>query len=304
MKKLILVYNPVVGNGSFIEYLDKFIKKFQNNYDLHILRTTENQQQFQSLLKNLLKNIETGKCQALIVAGGDGTVNTVINIMLDRRVDIPLAVIPAGTVNDFGTYLKMPSDFMTCLEIIAHRNLLKADVGQVNNNTHFINVCTGGLWASVPYETETASKNQLGKIAYYVKGLGEISGIKSIPLRVTTSRKVIEEDVYLFMVLNTGGAGGFYNLIPEARINDGLLELILVKASGFHKIIYLFIELFQKKHLANKNIIYLRDNYFKIERIDSAEDDFYVDLDGEKGPCLPLEIRVKKQALTVYHNRK
>ena len=297
MKKIKLIYNPVAGNKSFSKYLDDFIKKFQKNYHISILRT----QKDGKILKRI-KNIPLQNYDRFIVAGGDGTVNKVVNIIKNYNLNLPLGVIPTGTVNDFASYIKMPENISKCFDIILNNNKQKVDIGLVNR-TYFINVCVGGLLSKIPHNTETNLKNKLGKIGYYINAVKEFSGFESFPIRISTRDKIIEEEVILFLVLNTSRAGGFTNLVKKAKINDGYFDLIAIKADKVYKIPDLLVKWFQQKILDYENAIYLKSDYFKIELLDSKKT-HHCDIDGEQGPLYPLEIYNKKQELTVFRNRQ
>ena len=295
MKKVKLIYNPKSGNKTFPNYLDLFIKKYQKiGYETTIFRSMKKND-----LATSLQNI--GDFREIIIAGGDGSVNTLINEMMKKNIDIPLGIIPAGTVNDLANYLNMPSDYNKCIDILLEKNLKKVDIGQANNK-FFINVCVGGLLSSVSHSTDVNFKNKLGRIAYYINGIKELPKIKPIPLKISTSYQTFEEEFYMFLILNSKRAGGFTNLAQKAKINDGLFDFIGVKASQLYRIPNLLYDFFQGNHLSSSHFIYLQDNYFRIETTAQKDYSNFSDLDGEKGPKLPLEIINHPQALTLFTN--
>lgn len=296
MKKVKLIYNPKSGNKTFPNYLDTFIKKFhREGYETNIFRSNQ-----KGDLSNSLKNINEDY-EAIIIAGGDGSVNTIVNQIMKKNIDIPLGIIPAGTVNDFANYLNMPSNFNRCIEVLLNNNYQQVDIGQVNNR-FFINVCVGGLLSSVSHNTDVNFKNKLGKIAYYINGLKEIPKVKPIHLQISTSYQTFEEELYMFLVLNSKRAGGFTNLAQRAEIDDGVFDFIGVKASQIYKIPNLLYDFFQGNHLSSKHFIYIQDRYFNIEPLNQKNYSHFSDLDGEKGPQLPLEIKIHPRALTLITN--
>lgn len=294
MKKIKLIYNPVAGNKTFPNYLDSFIEKFQkSNFKISIYRSVPDED-----LDKGLDNLDDNY-RYIIVAGGDGTLNKVVNAMMIRNINLPLGIIPAGTVNDFASHLNMPGNFRDCFDVILEENLQKVDIGQVNNR-FFINVCLGGVLSDVSHTTGTGVKNKLGKLAYYINGLKEITKIQPLPLKITTSQTTITERLYMFMILNSKRAGGFKNLAQKAKINDGVFDFIGVKTGQFYKIPSLLLNFFQGGLSTNKNIIYLQDNYFKIKQL--MDNSYSTDIDGEKGPKLPLEIKIHTGALDIFIN--
>ncbi len=294
MKKVQLIYNPVAGNKSFPNYLDTFIQKFQQaGYSSRIFRTTTD-----STMSEALAEVDNSY-YAIIVAGGDGSVNQVINIMKRRNLDVPLGVIPAGTANDFANNLNMPADFNRCFDLILNNRVKEVDLGVVNGE-YFVNVCAGGLLSRVSHDIDRKFKNTLGKLAYYLKGIEQIPKLRPIPLRITTSKEVLEEEVYLFLVLNSNGAGGFTKLAPEAVLDDGLFDFIGIKARPLHEIAALFLKIIQGEHLDDKNVIYRQDNYFKLECIDDTYSTHFADVDGEKGPSLPVDVSLVNKKLKIF----
>ncbi len=295
--KALLIYNPVAGDRSFPDFLDTLLQKTANEFFISILRTTEEKNFYRKNLHFFKKS----KFDYIFIAGGDGTINQLINFLMVENIDIPLAIIPAGTANDFATYLNMPSDFADCIEVIKKRNIKAVDIGRVNDK-FFVNVCIGGLLSEIPHETDNSLKNKMGKLAYYLNGIKGLSSSKPISVKVTTSNGSFQEDIYLFLVLNSSRGGGFNNLSDKAKIDDGLFELILLKAKPIYKMINLVVELFQNKHFKNDNLIYKQDHYFKIELIETQTERKLTDIDGEKGPAFPLEIKVLEKALKVFRN--
>ena len=295
MKKIKLIYNPVAGDRSFLDYLDEFIKRFQCNYFLEIYRCSRERKIIYEL-ENL--SMDQDKYKAILVAGGDGTVNKVVNGMMKKKIELPLGIIPAGTTNDLATYLNIPSDFKQCFEILLQNNQKQIDVGKINNQ-FFINVCVGGLLSTIPHSTETRFKNKLGRLAYYINSIKEFPNLKPLPIKLTTSSDEINEEVIMFMVLNSNHAGGFKHLTRNSIINDGLFEFIAIKAKKLYRLPNILIKIFQNKYLQDDSIITLQDNFFKIELNNNQNTKNHCDIDGEKGPIFPLEISVKQKALTV-----
>ncbi|WP_408956279.1 YegS/Rv2252/BmrU family lipid kinase [Natroniella sp. ANB-PHB2] len=297
MKKVKLIYNPMAGNRNFRYYLDQFIEKFQGvGYEVSVFRSAQ-----EGDLTFGVKQVINQDFDLLVVAGGDGSVNEVVNAMMKYDIDLPLGIIPAGTANDFAAHLGMPADIEACFEFILQGEVKYVDVGEVNGS-YFINVCAGGLLANVSHEIDLEFKNTLGKLGYYLKGIEQLPKFRPIPVKITTTEQVIEEDIYLFLVLNGKSAGGFKKIGKNALITDGQLDLIAIKAQPLHEIALLFIKILQGEHLADENVIYLKDSSFKITCLDESYSSYSSDVDGEKGPQFPLQVILHSQALKVVSN--
>lgn len=297
MKKVKLIYNPYSGTKTFPNYLDLFLKKFQAaGYWVDIYRSMQEKD-----LHKGLENIDDSY-NLIIVAGGDGSVNEIVNDMMKKNINVPLGIIPAGTVNDFASFLNMPSNYEKCFDELLKEEVKNIDVGEVNNR-YFINVCVGGLFSGITQGIDINVKNTLGKLAYYINGLKEIPKIQPIPFKIQTSNQVIEENLFVFFILNSKRAGGFQNLGKFASVNDGMLDFVGIKTNQLYRIPALLMNLMDKEYFSNKNVLYIQDNYFKIDINKDNAKTRYSNIDGEKGPKFPLEIKLHHSAIKMLTNR-
>ncbi len=296
LKKVKLIYNPYSGTKTFPNNLDLFLKKFQAaGYKVDIYRSMEED----DLHKGLVGLDE--RYESIIVAGGDGSVNEIVNAMMRKDIDIPLGIIPSGTVNDFASFLNMPSNYEKCFDVLIKHNVKDIDVGEVNDR-FFINVCVGGLFSGITQGIDINVKNTLGKFAYYINTIREIPKIEPIPFKIKTSNQVIKEKLFVFFLLNSKRAGGFPNLAKFASINDGMFDFVGIKTDQLYRIPTLLMNLMDKMQFSNKNVLYIQDNYFKIEIDNENAKTRYSNIDGEKGPKFPLEIKLHHNAIKMITN--
>ena len=295
MKKLKLIYNPFSGDRSFKTGLDAYVAAFQQaGYEVHPFRSIV-PGDIAAHISAMAKDFY----DALAIAGGDGTLNLVINALMAGGFNIPLLIIPAGTANDFASFLGMPKSADDCGRLIADGRIIRADLGLANDK-YFINVCAGGLFTRVSQEVESGLKTALGKPAYYLKSLEEIPNFEPIGVRITNSFTTFEEDIFLFLALNSAGTGGFDKLVPSARINDGKFDFLALKACPILELGRLLIRVLQQRHLDDPRVIYFQDNYVKIELVQKQDKYDKCDIDGELGPKLPITIRSLDKAVSLF----
>ncbi len=293
-KKVKLIYNPAAGDKSFNSYLDYFLKKFQSaGFKVDIYRSME-PGDFAKGLENIDQSFE-----AVIIAGGDGSASEMINQLQKNKIDLPLGIIPAGTANDFATFLGMTRNIEHSIKRILDWNIKEIDVGKVNDR-YFLNVCVGGIISQIAHGTETEMKNRLGKVAYYLQGLKELPNIKSMSLKIETSNKIIKGDFLGFFIFNSKDAGGFKNIAKLASIDDGLFDLLAVKTGNILKLSSAAADLFNGKDINNENLIYLQDDSFKITMTNQSNNNEHCDIDGEKGPAFPLDIKLLSGAQKIF----
>jgi diacylglycerol kinase (ATP) len=291
MRKFILVYNPIAGDASFKFKLDHVIEEFQKKSCIIIPLRVSNDLES----KDFVMLAQEITIDGIIVSGGDGTIHEVINHMLEQEIDLPLGIIPSGTSNDFAAYLQLDKNIETCVDIITEGKSKTFDVGKVNDK-YFFNVASAGLMTSVAHNADSVLKNTLGKIAYYLKGLGELPNFKALKMRIVADQQVIEEEIFLFLVMNSGTVGGFPNLVPHARIDDGKLDLLIVNKCNLPELMSLFISFLKGIHCNSKYVTCLQAENIHIECLEEVESD----LDGELGPQLPLTIKIIPNKIKVF----
>jgi YegS/Rv2252/BmrU family lipid kinase len=281
MRKFILVYNPLSGDASFRHRLDEFNEyMIRNRCFVLSVRTTRKED-----TREFIQLAQEVKVEGIIVAGGDGTLHEVVNAMLHAGIDLPIGIIPSGTCNDFATHFRMRYDLEKCCQVIVNGHSKAADVGKVNDS-YFLNVASGGLFTSVAHNVETPLKNTLGKMAYYLKGLGQLPHFNSYKMKITADGNVIEDELMLFLVMNSGMVGSFPKLAPQAKIDDGKLDLLIVTKCRIAELMGLFVSIMAGNHMNSRHIINLQASTIAIE----CEEDVESDLDGELGPKLPIAI--------------
>lgn len=292
MRILILVYNPAAGDAYFKHQIDKTIELFRQHRCFIIPFRAVDKGENMSFIR-LAKQVGAA---GIIAAGGDGTVHEVINAMVTAGLDLPLGIIPCGTSNDFATHLGMGESLAKSVSTIARGYTKLVDLGQANDR-YFINVASAGLLTGVAHTVDTALKNTLGKIAYYLKGLGELPNFRSIRARITADDWQFDDDIFLVLVMNSSTVGAFPNVLPVAKIDDGKLDLLIVPKCSATELVALLIRLFTGSSTIQKNVIHRQAEQIYIESDEQVESD----LDGEHGPVLPLQITVIPQRIRLFH---
>lgn len=298
MKKLKLIYNPVSGDGHFKNQLDFVIENFQERgYFIEVYRTNK----YTSMDEFLMKNIDHNTI--IVVSGGDGTVNQVINSMMKKNIRIPLGVFPMGTSNDLANYLGMPRNLKKCCNIVLENHQKKIDVGQINDK-YFINVVSSGLVSNVPQSTDIRLKNTLGKLAYYLKGLGEIPSFQPISISLKSKEHSYKGEVLLFLVLNSQSAGSFRKIAPQASIRDGKFDVLIFKHTSWSMIAKLFVKILRGEHIKDPNVIFFQTDELSITSFDSDTEKIITDMDGEAGPNMPIRIKNKYQTINMIVSKE
>ena len=166
----------------------------------------------------------------LIAGGGDGTLNEMVNALMKiTREERPeMGILPLGTANDFATSCLIPSDPLTALLLAANGRSRAVDVAKANDQ-YFINVASGGFGAEVTANTPIELKNFLGSNAYALTGLVKALNFAPNDGKMVTEDMVLEGAAVVGAICNGRQAGGGLILAPDAKIDDGLLDVVIVK---------------------------------------------------------------------------
>ena len=293
MKKLGLIYNPVSGHALFKGKLDSLIDMFQRHGIVLCPYRTRGggQDDLGRFLREMCPD-------GVLAAGGDGTVHAVVNAILESDIDVPLGILGSGTSNDFATHLGIHGDWEAYIERIAADESRRVDLGQIEETgQYFVNVVSAGVLTGIAHEVKSTYKNALGKLAYYLKGIGEIPRLRSFSVQITADHVRYEEEIFLFVIANSPVVAGMKKIGQDIAIDDGMLDLLAVKKTGLPQFMSIAADLFSGKPVTEReNILHVRAKNFEIH----AEEVLHSDIDGECGPLLPLRVRTLPLSLSVY----
>lgn len=292
MKKIKFIYNPFSGEAVVTKNLDTIIGKYQaKGYTIVPFRISTEQS-----LEDAFLDIDSSY-HHILGAGGDGTINQIINIMKKKNLDIPLAILPVGTANDFAKYIGMPADIGSACDKILAGKIQEIDLGKANDK-YFINVFSFGLFTDVSHKTPTHLKNTIGKLAYYLNGIKELPSFKKLDIKVTSDEFFYEGNALIFFTFN-GRTAGNINISYKSEINDGLLDVIIVKGENIRSTLSSLLAFLKLEHLEKpKDIIHFTTSDFTVEYSDSSLES---DIDGEVGPTSPIHISCIENGLKMIY---
>ncbi len=112
------------------------------------------------------------------------------------------------------------------------------DIGKVNEQ-YFINIAGGGRLTELTYDVPIKLKTVLGQLAYYIKGIEMLPSLKPSRARIEYDGEIIDEDIMLFLVSNSNSVGGFEKLAPDAKLNDGYFDLLILKKVNLAEFIHI-----------------------------------------------------------------
>lgn len=290
-----LIVNPVSGADAAPDYLPTMNERLRDAFgELDIVMTVA----AGDALHLAQRSVEEGY-ERLLVAGGDGTLNEVLNGAasvgggLER---VTFGVIPLGTGNDFAAALGLPEDVERAVETMLGGRVVLSDVG-VLNDRHFINVSAGGFIAEVSDAVNPQLKSVAGKFAYIIGGAQVLLEYEPVRARLRATLEdgrafEREAGVQLFAVCNSRLVGGGRPIAPDALINDGALDVCVVEAVPTLEFVRLLGSVQSGGHVEDERVA-----YFRAREVDLSFDrPIKVNTDGEVLEAQECRYRVLPRA--------
>ncbi|MCO7175403.1 diacylglycerol kinase [Sporolactobacillus kofuensis] len=287
MKKARLIYNPTSGRELAKRNIAYILDRLEDaGYEASAYATKAEGDATKGARKAVKR-----KFDLVVAAGGDGTINEVINGLAEMDYRPKLGILPLGTTNDFARAVGIPRDIVKACDVLCNGHEMPIDIGKVNNN-YFVNIAGGGKLTELTYDVPSKLKTMLGQMAYFIKGIEMLPSIRPIKVKIDYDDRTFEGDIMLFLVSNSNSVGGFEKLAPEAKMNDGLFDLIILKAANLAEFIRLASMATRGEHMKDEKVIYAQASRIKIE----SQEKMQLNIDGEYGGDLPGEI------VNLYHH--
>ncbi len=226
MKNVYFIYNPHSGKGTIKNKLVKIIDSLTLNEHEVTVHPTQFKLDACETVKRICRD-EYKKYDYILCSGGDGTLNEVIQGLMNSKNRIPVAYIPSGTTNDFARSINTPKDIEKALESLINGNRQFLDVGSFNDK-FFTYIAAFGALTEVSYETPQQTKNIFGHIAYILEGLRHIKKIQSYALTIEYDGEVLKGDYMYGMITNTASVAGLLSM-GDYSLDDGMYEVTLIK---------------------------------------------------------------------------
>ena len=292
MKKIKIIYNPSSGRQQVERRLDRLI--------LLLIDDGYTVNKFETKKKNDAKEETIRTCKEdwdiIVSVGGDGTVNEIAEgIVLGGR-KVPVAILAAGTVNDFANFMKIPKNILEFYDMIKREQAIDVDLGKIGEK-YFVNVAAGGLLTNVGFSVPQESKMVLGRLAYYLEGARQfvLEDINPIKVKIESKEYNKEEEILLFLVSNSSSIGGFKKLAPHADVLDGCLDVFAIKKADVQELANIFFNIFNGGHINHPKVVYFKTDDIRI----SSPVDIDIDIDGEYGGKLPARFQVAPRAFRI-----
>lgn len=289
--KTLVVWNPHAGRVANSELLKQQLLGRPNT------RLCEPNSKSEAL-EMVRAGIRDG-CQLIVAAGGDGTINTVLNAITASEADVCLAVLPVGTANDLCASLTIPDELEEAAELLdtgVERRLDIIEAETPSLRIHYINMATGGNGERVSEALTEEIKHRWGALSYMRGAVEVLSHLETYEIRVSFDDGPAETfDAWSVLVANGRTCGGRVEVAPRAKLDDGLMEVIIIRDGNIFDVAALTARLALSDYTESEQIVYRRARKMTIE----SEPPIRFAVDGDAIAGHPVAFRMLPAAQRV-----
>jgi diacylglycerol kinase (ATP) len=288
MAKTCIILNPSAGS---IRDLDATAARLAQLPDAEV-RLTNKPGSAARFAKSAIRKGRT----TIIAAGGDGTLNEVINGIGENFGDVRVALLPLGTGNDFARSLAMPVDLEAALEVIGAGETRAVDLVRVTSDEvrYFVNVSAGGFSGLMNEKLTPEMKKTWGPLAYLRSAAAALPELRAY--RTTLSldnEESIMMELYNVVVANGRYVAGGRLIAPEASIDDGLLDVILIPQRPAAEMGLIVAQIALGTHLSSEAVVYRRARKVTV----NSKPGMWFNVDGELVGNEPATFEIVPRAL-------
>ncbi|MCA9266125.1 MAG: diacylglycerol kinase family lipid kinase [Planctomycetales bacterium] len=235
----------------------------------------------------------------VIAAGGDGTVNAIVNGLMSNAHRPTFSILPIGTANDFAMTLAIPSDLERALDGLLHGDQRPMDVIEIKTEGQhrwFANVAAGGNSDEVTRRLTDDMKRTWGPFCYIRGALGVVADLESYGVEVSFDEEPYEShSLWNVIIANGRTNAGHLEVAPRSNPEDGLLDVILIRDGDLIDLTSLAVRFAVADYLASDQVIYRQARSVSIR----SQPRLRFSLDGEPISEQPVEFTAIKHALTM-----
>ena len=288
MKKAMVIINPTSGGEQALNYKEKIENKTKKYFEIVETRITEKALDATHFAEEAAKE----KYEAVIVFGGDGTVNEVISGIAEKEYIPKLGIIPGGTGNLITKLVQIDQDIDKAIESLDFNLTNKIDIGKANDH-YFGYIFSVGSLPEAIHNVEIEDKTKFGMFAYAINTVKSVIRDEVFNIKVETENGNYEGDASQVLVLLS-------NYFSDKKIFDenkvGYANILILKDASIFSKLSLIPDLLKGDVVENDSIEYIKAKTIKI----SSDIEIESDIDGDQSDDLPVEIKVLGDHIEIY----
>ena len=288
MKKAMVIINPTSGGEQALNYKEKIENKAKEYFEVVETRITEKALDATYFAEEAAKE----KYEAVIVFGGDGTVNEVISGIAEKEYIPKLGIIPGGTGNLITKLVQIDQDIDKAIESLDFNLTNKIDIGKANDH-YFGYIFSVGSLPEAIHNVEIEDKTKFGMFAYAINTVKSVIRDEVFNIKVETENGNYEGEASQVLVLLS-------NYFSDKKIFDenkvGYANILILKNASIFSKLSLIPDLLKGDVVENDSIEYIKAKTIKI----SSDIEIESDIDGDQSDDLPVEIKVLGNHIEIY----
>ena len=292
MNKIMVIINHTSGGEKALDYKVKLENKARDYFEDVEMKITEKAQD----ATNFAEEAAREHYDAVLVFGGDGTVNEVISGIAEKDYIPKLAIIPGGTGNLITKLLEINQDIDGAIDELDFNSTNKIDIGKSNGH-YFGYIFSIGSLPEAIHNVGIEDKTKFGMLAYAINTMKSVVTDQAFNIRVETENGNYIGPASHVLVLLT-------NYFADKKIfeedKDGYANILILKDASILTKLSVIPDLLKGDVVVNDNIEYIKARHIKI----SSDSELETDVDGDKSDDLPVEIKVLGQHIEVYSQPK
>jgi diacylglycerol kinase (ATP) len=289
--QVLIVYNPAAGQSAdFKNTLDRVANLWRDRgWQVQIAATTA---PGDATVK--ARQAAQAGYHAVIAAGGDGTVNEVVNGLVGTST--ALGTLPLGTVNIWAREMGLSMDLLKAAESLMKSELAQIDVGRAGNR-YFLLMAGIGFDAAVTATVSAAEKKMLGAIAYVKQAIQIAWNFRGVRLKLRIDGKRVRGKILMVIVGNSQLYGGVVKFTAHATIDDGLLDVCVIKGRGMLSAPQRLISIFTRNYNRDPQVQYYQAQQIEIRG--KQRKALPVQVDGDYLGTTPMNFQVVPSSLWI-----
>jgi diacylglycerol kinase (ATP) len=288
MEKTCIILNPAAGNARDLEDVVARLSRVPNG-EIRISNKPGSAARFASAA--LRKGFDL-----VVAAGGDGTLNEVVNGIGENLGDARVGLIPLGTGNDFARTIGVPDDLEAAIDLIVIGETRDVDLVRVTSDEvrYFVNVSAGGFSGLVDEKLTPEMKKMWGPLAYLRGAAAALSDLRAYRTTLALDNsESLTLDLYNVVVANGRYVAGGTLIAPEASIDDGLLDIVLIPQRSAPELALLAAQVALGTHLTSEAIVFRRAAQVTV----NSKPGMWFNVDGELVGNEPARFEILPRAL-------
>lgn len=288
MLKRCIIVNPTAGavaqnSATLTQELDRLAPA-----DVHMCEE-------RGRAKGFARRAAADGCEEIVVVGGDGTLNEVVNGVSKHFDRVRIAVVPMGTGNDFARSLGLPTTPRESVDIILEGAAEPIDViaARAERVRYIINVSAGGFSGLVNEKLTPETKKTWGPLAYIRSAAAALPELRGYRTSVWIDDARLDVDLYNVVIANARYVAGGLPIAPEADPRDGKMDVVLVQARPATEMMVLVAQILRGKHLESNAVVFERATRVRV----SSKPGMWFNADGELIGNEPITFEVLPRAL-------